>query len=115
MALTTRKRIGEHLLEAGLVTKEQLQLAEREVRRTGELFGEVLVRLAFITADDLTMTLAQQAGMEGIIGKQACSLYLSERSPQWLKFKATRELDAVVGGYTAPRGSRALRLKSTPL
>ncbi|MBI4561751.1 MAG: Flp pilus assembly complex ATPase component TadA [Candidatus Rokubacteria bacterium] len=63
MPLTTRKRIGDYLLEAGLVKEEQLQLAQAEAQRTGELFGEVLVRLGFVTPDDLTMALAQQSGI----------------------------------------------------
>ncbi len=61
--MTSRKRIGEHLLEAGLVKEEQLQLAQQEAQRSGELFGEVLVRLGFVTPDDLTMSLAQQSGI----------------------------------------------------
>jgi len=63
MAVTPRKRIGDYLREAGLVTEEQLQLAQREGQRTGELFGQVLVRLGFVTADDVTMALARQAGI----------------------------------------------------
>ena len=49
---------------------------------------------------------ARQHGLEGIVGKQIRSAYTEDRSRSWLKFKITRELDAVVGGYTAPRGSR---------
>ena len=49
---------------------------------------------------------AQEQGLEGIIGKRATSLYSETRSPDWVKFKITRTVDAVVGGYTAPRGSR---------
>ena len=61
--MTSRKRIGEYFLEAGLVKEEQLQLAQQEAQRSGELFGEVLVRLGFVTPDDLTMALAQQSGI----------------------------------------------------
>ncbi len=61
--MTSRKRIGEYLLEVGLVKEEQLQLAQQEAQRSGELFGEVLVRLGFVTPDDLTMALAQQSGI----------------------------------------------------
>ncbi len=63
MAVTPRKRIGDYLREAGLVTEEQLELAQREAQRTGELFGQVLVRLGFVTLDDVTTTLARQAGI----------------------------------------------------
>jgi bifunctional non-homologous end joining protein LigD len=51
--------------------------------------------------------LAQQQGLEGILGKQLYSAYAAgARSPSWLKFKITAELDVVIGGWTAPRGSR---------
>ncbi len=50
--------------------------------------------------------LAREQGLEGIVGKQLRSPYPRGRSPLWVKFKLTRELDAVVGGWTAPRGSR---------
>ncbi len=50
--------------------------------------------------------LARRHGLEGILGKHARSSYVSQRSPHWLKFKVRREVDAVVGGWTEPRGSR---------
>ncbi len=50
--------------------------------------------------------LAQEQGLEGIVGKHARSPYVSRRSPYWLKFKVRQELDAVVSGWTAPRGAR---------
>ena len=33
-------------------------------------------------------------------------MYPEGRTTSWLKFKAIRELDAVVGGWTEPRGTR---------
>ncbi len=51
--------------------------------------------------------LAREQGLEGIVGKRSDSRYASLRSAQWVKLKATKTLDAVVGGWTAPRGSRA--------
>jgi bifunctional non-homologous end joining protein LigD len=50
--------------------------------------------------------LAREQGLEGIVGKHAHSPYVSGRSSYWVKLKAKKELDAVVGGWTAPRGSR---------
>lgn len=51
--------------------------------------------------------LARQQGLEGVIGKRADSRYAGVRSPNWVKIKATRTMDAVVGGWTAPRAGRA--------
>jgi bifunctional non-homologous end joining protein LigD len=50
--------------------------------------------------------LAQKEGLEGIVGKHVRSPYVSRRSPYWIKFKVRRELEAVVGGWTEPRGGR---------
>jgi len=50
--------------------------------------------------------LAREKGLEGIVGKQARGTYPAGRSAQWVKLKTTSEVDAVVGGFTAPRGGR---------
>jgi bifunctional non-homologous end joining protein LigD len=49
---------------------------------------------------------ACEQGAEGIIAKRATSLYVSARSTNWLKLKCLRRQEFVIGGYTAPRGSR---------
>ena len=43
---------------------------------------------------------------EGIMAKRAGSHYVSARSTEWLKIKCLRRQELVIGGYTAPRGSR---------
>ena len=45
-------------------------------------------------------------GAEGIIAKRAESRYVSARSADWLKIKCVHQQEFVVGGYTAPKGSR---------
>jgi bifunctional non-homologous end joining protein LigD len=45
-------------------------------------------------------------GWEGLIAKRADSPYSSTRSRDWLKFKCEQGQELVIGGYTAPRGSR---------
>src|SRR5260370_18956972 len=50
--------------------------------------------------------LARQQDLEGIVGKRVDSVYVSARSQNWGKLKATKTLDVVVGGWTAPRRSR---------
>jgi bifunctional non-homologous end joining protein LigD len=49
---------------------------------------------------------ACRKGWEGLIAKRADSPYVQTRSRDWLKFKCGFEQELVVGGYTAPRGSR---------
>jgi len=45
--------------------------------------------------------------MEGIIAKRKDSLYRpGKRTSDWLKIKARLQQEFVVGGFTAPKGSR---------
>ena len=50
---------------------------------------------------------ACRKGWEGLIAKRADAPYTHGRSRDWLKFKCTAEQELVIGGYTAPRGSRS--------
>ena len=50
--------------------------------------------------------LARERGLEGILAKRLRSGYTMGRSADWVKLKSVREVDAVVGGFTAPRGGR---------
>ena len=45
-------------------------------------------------------------GAEGILAKRSDSRYTSARSTDWLKLKCQRRQELVIGGYTAPQGSR---------
>jgi len=50
---------------------------------------------------------AIQSGYEGIIAKRKDSIYQpGRRSPSWLKIKALRTAEFVVGGYTRGKGQR---------
>ncbi|MGE5540926.1 MAG: DNA ligase D [Bacillota bacterium] len=50
---------------------------------------------------------ARAQGLEGIMGKRADSTYQSgTRSDDWLKVKVDMRQEAVIVGYTEPRGSR---------
>jgi bifunctional non-homologous end joining protein LigD len=51
--------------------------------------------------------LAQQNKLEGIIAKKAAGQYLTgKRSRDWLKIKLHSQQEAVICGYTKPKGSR---------
>lgn len=55
------KRLGDRLLEAGLLTPHQLELALREQKRTGRLIGAVLQQLGFVSEQDISSFLAQDS------------------------------------------------------
>jgi len=58
-----RKLLGEFLIEEGLLTPAQLNVALREQKRTGELLGRTLRRLGFVTEEAVMRALAAQAGL----------------------------------------------------
>jgi type IV pilus assembly protein PilB len=57
-----RKKIGECLVQAGLITEQDLRVALAEHKRTGERIGAVLVRLNLATEKQIAKALALQLG-----------------------------------------------------
>jgi type IV pilus assembly protein PilB len=57
-----RKKIGECLIQAGLITEDDLQAALAEHKRTGERIGVVLVRMNLATEKQIAKALALQLG-----------------------------------------------------
>lgn len=49
---------------------------------------------------------AQKLGLEGIIAKNSLSAYEMQRSKSWLKIKSIKSQEAVICGFTKPRGAR---------
>ena len=49
---------------------------------------------------------AQEAGLEGLIGKRGDSRYHAQRSMDWIKLKVSARQEFVIGGFTDPKGSR---------
>jgi bifunctional non-homologous end joining protein LigD len=85
LPLRSRKR----LLRAALDFKGQVRYTPHRNER-GEAFFEEACR----------------KGWEGLIAKRADSPYSAARSRDWLKFKCEHGQEVVVGGFTAPKGSR---------
>ena len=92
---------GQDLRSRPLV--ERRAVVEREVRP-----GPVLLLARRLAADGFqAFATAQRRGLEGIIAKDGTSVYVAgTRSPLWRKVKVRAEEEFVIGGFTAPRGSR---------
>ncbi len=52
----------------------------------------------------------REKGLEGIVAKRLDSSYTPGRSAAWVKIKAARTMDCVIGGWTAGQGGRAATL-----
>src|SRR5690242_19565467 len=59
--MSRRIRLGESLIQAGLINQAQLEQALARTSTSGERVGEALVALGFITEKDLVRTLAKDA------------------------------------------------------
>ncbi|MBC8367877.1 hypothetical protein H8E52_10735 [bacterium] len=64
MAIITTLRLGEILVQAGVVSKEKLELALKEQRQTGEHLGAALQRLGICSERTIAHALAEQIGVE---------------------------------------------------
>jgi type IV pilus assembly protein PilB len=64
--MTERKRLGEMLLEAGLISEFQLKAALSDQRNWGIRLGTSLTRLGYLTESQLTNYLSIQYGIPGV-------------------------------------------------
>lgn len=60
------KRLGDLLIDSGLITQEQLQLALREQKRTGERLGRTLIKMGMVSEQDIMNVLEMQLGIPQI-------------------------------------------------
>ena len=80
----------KELLKKILPVSAKIRFSEH-IRQDGVLFFQV----------------ARDKGLEGIIAKEAHSIYaIGRRSRQWLKVKTQLTQEGVIAGFTAPRGGR---------
>jgi len=57
------KRLGDLLVEKGLLTGDQLTVALAESKESGDLLGRVLLRRSYVFEEELARTLAEQWGL----------------------------------------------------
>ncbi|MCM8783320.1 MAG: type IV-A pilus assembly ATPase PilB [Candidatus Omnitrophica bacterium] len=58
-----KKLLGEILLEKGFLSREQLQTALEEQKKSGARLGQILLKSGFITEKQLAISLAQQLNL----------------------------------------------------
>jgi len=62
-SVKNRKKLGEYLLEAGLITEPQLKEALRRQRQSKEPLGRILARTGVVSETDVCRILHQQLGL----------------------------------------------------
>jgi len=61
-----KKRLGEYLVDKGLVSKEQIEAALEEQKKAGSRLGQTLIELGFLKEEDLIVELARQLNLAHI-------------------------------------------------
>jgi len=56
-------KLGDILIDKGLLTKDRLELALAHQKVTGSLLGETLIKLGFVSSAEIARTLAGQSGV----------------------------------------------------
>ncbi|HEY4229116.1 MAG TPA: non-homologous end-joining DNA ligase [Thermoanaerobaculia bacterium] len=84
-------------------------LSERRASLEEGIAGGTRLLLSRRLANDglAAYRVARRKGFEGIVAKDAQSVYEERRSGRWLKVKVHQEDEFVIGGMTPPKGSRA--------
>ena len=74
--MTNKKRLGQRLIEKGLITGEELSAALLEQSLTGEKLGRVLVKLKMISES----TLNELLGIKEMTGRSHRSAVIENNS-----------------------------------
>ncbi len=77
-----RRRLGDLLIEAGLLTEQQLKAALNEQRKWGGRLGRTVVELGFVTETAIGQMLARQLELPSI---DLDTSPLPEDAPKWLR------------------------------
>ncbi len=85
---TSAPRLGDRLLEAGLISSHQLDLALREQRRSGRLIGAVLHDFGFATEEGIAAFLAQDSSSPAV---DIAQLEIEPEAARLLPYEFCRE------------------------
>jgi type II secretory ATPase GspE/PulE/Tfp pilus assembly ATPase PilB-like protein len=64
--INVKKKLGQQLLEKGLITIDQLEIGLTEQKKNGRLLGEVLVALGFVSESVMRDALSQVLGIASV-------------------------------------------------
>jgi len=81
-ARPNRRRLGDLLIEAGLLSDEQLKIALNEQRKWGGRLGRTVVELGFVTETAIGQVLAKQLELQSI---DLDTAPLPENAASWLR------------------------------
>ena len=118
--LVQRHRLGPERVRVFYYVFDVLHLAGRDTTHLPQRARKAVLRRALRFHGNVRFTphrntdgqdyyrYACSHGWEGLIAKRADAPYVHGRSRDWLKLKCSAEQELVVGGFTAPKGSRTI-------
>ncbi|HUN98286.1 MAG TPA: non-homologous end-joining DNA ligase [Bradyrhizobium sp.] len=103
----SRYAVFDCLYENGRDLRGDPLSARRQIMENAIGTGRVLLPSRRLDPDGMiAFEQASQRGMEGLVAKDNASPYVEGRSKLWLKVKVHQQDEFVIGGFTAPAGSR---------
>ena len=106
----------EQFVDAGMITAEQLELAQREQQRSGSGLGRILVQLCFVAPEALASFLAKQAGTNSVnlsrlsIPEEILELIPSDVAKRCLAIPISRQNGSVTVAMADPFDVNAVDL-----
>jgi bifunctional non-homologous end joining protein LigD len=87
-------------------TSLPLRARKRLLRRALSFRGPIRLTPHRLGDGEALLREACRRRWEGLVAKRVDAPYVHARSPDWLKLKCSAEQELVIGGFTAPHGSR---------
>ncbi|HDT15368.1 MAG TPA: type II secretion system protein GspE, partial [Firmicutes bacterium] len=106
--MSDAKKLGQILLEEGMITEEQLEAAIEEQTKTSESLGFVLVKMEYITEDVLYHFLAMQIGVKFVdvamvhIDDELKGLMTAETAKKYKVLPIERKPDKIILATSNP-------------
>ena len=91
-----KKKIGQYLIESGLIDEQKLNYALKSQRQLGGTLGEALIRLGHASEDDLLDALSTQLSISHV---NLCNLRIPEDVLSVVDFSFVKEKKALPLGY----------------
>jgi bifunctional non-homologous end joining protein LigD len=89
------------------VTKRPLRERQKILDESLTPMGAIKRSEQFVGTGKALFAAAQEQGIEGIVAKRLDAPYSGSRSAAWVKIKAFKTIECVIGGWTEGQGGRA--------
>ncbi|HEX9269194.1 MAG TPA: DNA ligase D [Candidatus Limnocylindria bacterium] len=93
-------------LDGDDLTRQPLRERRRRLEAALTPMGPIRLSEGFPGTGRALFAAVREQGLEGIVAKRLDAPYVTGRSASWVKIKAQRSMECVIGGWTEGRGGR---------